>query len=78
MVKVCALLVNREWKFPEQGSSYPCSLTHIFCEQTRFLDEEQTYRTFLEILDMYRKGEKSVRRLLYEVWTDVIWYDGCS
>jgi paired amphipathic helix protein Sin3a len=40
--------------------------------QSRFANDERVYKAFLEILNMYRKGQKSITQVYDEVrdWSD--------
>lgn len=35
--------------------------------QTRFLQDERVYKAFLEILNMYQKGQKTINQVYDEV-----------
>jgi histone deacetylase complex regulatory component SIN3 len=37
------------------------------CLQSRFANDERVYKAFLEILNMYRKGQKSITQVYDEV-----------
>ena len=37
------------------------------CLQTRFANDERVYKAFLEILNMYRKGQKNITNVYEEV-----------
>ena len=37
------------------------------CLQTRFATDERVYKAFLEILNMYRKGQKNISNVYDEV-----------
>ena len=37
------------------------------CSQTRFATDERVYKAFLEILNMYRKGQKTIGNVYEEV-----------
>ncbi len=37
------------------------------CVQTRFATDERVYKAFLEILNMYRKGQKTIGNVYEEV-----------
>ena len=43
----------------------PSSL--LCCVQTRFATDERVYKAFLEILNMYRKGQKTIGNVYEEV-----------
>ncbi len=47
---------------------HPPRITHI-CEkpQQRFADNEKVYKTFLEILNSYRKGQRAIGHVYEEV-----------
>jgi hypothetical protein len=51
----------------------PCLVPHLTCVvwcaglQTRFATDERVYKAFLEILNMYRKGNKSISQVYDEV-----------
>ena len=36
--------------------------------QLRFAHDERVYKAFLEILNMYRKGQKTINQVYEEVW----------
>ena len=40
---------------------------HILEMQTRFANDERVYKAFLEILNMYRKGQKTITNVYEEV-----------
>lgn len=42
-------------------------ITLVFCSQTRFATDERVYKAFLEILNMYRKGQKNISNVYDEV-----------
>lgn len=42
-------------------------ITLVFCLQTRFATDERVYKAFLEILNMYRKGQKNISNVYDEV-----------
>lgn len=42
---------------------------HVLCLQARFENDEQVYKSFLNILNMYRKGSKSIHEVYEEVCT---------
>ena len=42
-------------------------LTPVLCLQTRFATDERVYKAFLEILNMYRKGQKNISNVYDEV-----------
>ncbi len=44
-------------------------LTHRSLLQTRFANDERVYKAFLEILNMYRKGQKTITNVYEEVST---------
>lgn len=52
---------------------FTCCLTqhHLsqrhLCLQTRFSTDERVYKAFLEILNMYRKGQKTITNVYEEV-----------
>ena len=37
------------------------------CTQLRFAHDERVYKAFLEILNMYRKGQKTINQVYEEV-----------
>lgn len=39
----------------------------MLCVQSRFANDERVYKAFLEILNMYRKGMKSIQQVYDEV-----------
>ncbi len=39
----------------------------LLCCQTRFANDERVYKAFLEILNMYRKGQKTINQVYDEV-----------
>ena len=41
--------------------------TEHFVLQTRFSSDERVYKAFLEILNMYRKGQKTITNVYEEV-----------
>ena len=43
------------------------TLTLVLCLQTRFATDERVYKAFLEILNMYRKGQKNISNVYDEV-----------
>lgn len=49
----------------------PClsACLSTLCAQSRFASDERVYKAFLEILNMYRKGQKSIT----EVYDEVRW-----
>jgi len=40
--------------------------------QTRFASDERVYKAFLEILNMYRKGQKTIGNVYEEVLSSLI------
>jgi histone deacetylase complex regulatory component SIN3 len=40
---------------------------YLSCTQSRFASDERVYKAFLEILNMYRKGQKSITQVYDEV-----------
>ena len=44
---------------PTRGSS--------LCSQNRFANDDRVYKAFLEILNMYRKGQKNIYSVYHEV-----------
>ena len=44
-----------------------CCCCCCCCTQTRFAQDERVYKAFLEILNMYRKGQKSITNVYDEV-----------
>ena len=43
----------------------------LFLKQTRFQDDDRVYKSFLDILNMYRKEHKGIDEVYYEVSTCV-------
>lgn len=43
----------------------PCF--ELSCLQMRFQNDERVYKAFLEILNMYRKGQKTIANVYEEV-----------
>ena len=58
------LLVGRRYR--DVYSSYLRNM-HILEMQTRFANDERVYKAFLEILNMYRKGQKTITNVYEEV-----------
>lgn len=55
------------------------SISQCACVQTRFAHDERVYKAFLEILNMYRKGTKTIADVYHEVkswfmFLIVIWW----
>ena len=46
----------------------------MFHAQARFAHDDRVYKAFLEILNMYRKGQKSIHAVYNEVR---VWQRGC-
>lgn len=70
---LCALVQHfmAAWYLTKLNTNTCC------CLQTRFSNDERVYKAFLEILNMYRKGQKSITNVYEEVricrcvWVDV-------
>lgn len=52
-----------------------CALCTAFAPQQRFSNDERVYKAFLEILNMYRKGQKSINEVNAEVGTSTYLLD---
>lgn len=54
-----------------RGECQACSGRLRWCGflQTRFANDERVYKAFLEILNMYRKGQKNITNVYEEVGT---------
>ena len=58
---------NAEWKLQHKGQPYTLRAFVNLCLQSRFANDERVYKAFLEILNMYRKGQKSITQVYDEV-----------
>ena len=79
MVKLSIMLIKSRYESHAQYSSILIAIyislnfviqflwTLFILLQTRFEEEEQVYKAFLEILNMYRKGNKSISEVYQEV-----------
>lgn len=52
---------------PPQSCLTGLGITMTMCMQTRFSTDERVYKAFLEILNMYRKGQKTITNVYEEV-----------
>lgn len=48
-------------------SEYLLIMSIITFMQNRFADDDRVYKAFLEILNMYRKGQKNITSVYHEV-----------
>ena len=64
-IKVIVLHLNFVLHLDSHSMKYWVTL--VFCLQTRFATDERVYKAFLEILNMYRKGQKNISNVYDEV-----------
>lgn len=63
MLTTCALQAPQ----PKQPVEFDQAINYVNKIKTRFASQEHVYKTFLEILNMYRKGQKTINDVYDEV-----------
>ena len=58
---------RKRWPYYAQPLRHPL----LLLAQTRFSSDERVYKAFLEILNMYRKGTKTIGNVYEEVSLDI-------
>lgn len=57
----------KSWNFTQLRSCYCTNKYTSSSLQQRFANDERVYKAFLEILNMYRKGQKTIANVYEEV-----------
>eukprot|EP00884_Botryococcus_braunii_P021579 jgi/Botrbrau1/8104/Bobra.0230s0027.1 len=61
------IVMPEEPEEPKQAVEFDQAINYVNKIKTRFSNDERVYKAFLEILNMYRKGQKSINMVYEEV-----------